>query len=135
MCLKIPTRANLFYGKGRNWDQITPSKSPRARGATSKFGKERVHREELLKCVNLMSAIRALPDFWKEHKTKPCNEKDAPAEWHGTCRQMSTSSKNTDKASFYSPIEARATPAAPSKTPQEREFVVDFGASMLSKRI
>ena len=34
---------------------------------------------------------------------------------HGTWRKMSTSSKNTDKATFYSPIEARATLAPASK--------------------
>ena len=32
--------------------------TPRAPGTTKKFGKERVHREELFKSVNLMSAIR-----------------------------------------------------------------------------
>ena len=49
---------------------------------------------------------------------------------------MSISSKTTDKATFYPPIEARATPAPTSKFPEEREFVVDSGASMhmLSRR-
>ena len=44
--------------------------------------------------------------------------------------------KNWDKATLYSPIEARATPAPTSKCPEEREFVVDTGASMhtLSKK-
>ena len=47
VCLEIPIRANLFHGKvEKNWDQITPSTYPRARDTTSKFGKERVHREE-----------------------------------------------------------------------------------------
>ena len=49
---------------------------------------------------------------------------------------MSVSSENTDGAAFYYPIEARATPAPASKSPEEREFVVDSGASMhmLSKK-
>ena len=38
--------------------------------------------------------------------------------------------KNTDNATFYSPIETRATPAPTSKSPEERELVVDSGASM-----
>ena len=46
----------------------------------------------------LKNAIRALPDLRKEHKTKLCNKKDAPAELHGTWREVSTSSNNTDKA-------------------------------------
>ena len=43
---------------------------------------------------------------------------------------------NTDKATFYSPVEPRAMPAPTSKLPEEREFVVDSGASMhmLSKK-
>ena len=44
--------------------------------------------------------------------------------------------KNTDEATFHSPIDARATPASTSKLLEEREFVVDSGASMhkLSKK-
>ena len=32
------------------------------------------------KSVNLMSVVRALPDFRKEHMTKPYNKEDAPGE-------------------------------------------------------
>ena len=44
---------------------------------------------------------------------------------------------NTNKATLYSPIEARATPAPTSTPTEEREFVVDSGASMrmLSKKV
>ena len=44
--------------------------------------------------------------------------------------------KNTDESTFYSPVEARATPAPTSKSPEERAFVVDSEASMhmLSKK-
>ena len=38
--------------------------------------------------------------------------------------------KNSDKATLYAPIEARVMPAPTSKRPEEREFVVDSGASM-----
>ena len=38
--------------------------------------------------------------------------------------------QNTDKAAFYFPTGARAVPAPISKSPEEREFVVDSGASM-----
>ena len=38
------------------------------RGTTSKFGKERVHREASFTSVNLMSADRAIPKF--EEKTQ-----------------------------------------------------------------
>ena len=44
--------------------------------------------------------------------------------------------KNADKATFYTPIEARVMPTSTSETPEEREFVVDSGAlmHMLSKK-
>ena len=44
--------------------------------------------------------------------------------------------KNKNRASFYPPVEIKAMPAPNSKSPEEREFVVDSGASMdmLSKR-
>ena len=43
--------------------------------------------------------------------------------------------KYTNKATFSSPIEASAMPAPTSKLPEEREFVVDSGASIqLSKK-
>ena len=45
--LKILIRENLFYVNMENWDQNTPSNSPKAPGTKLKFGKERVHREVL----------------------------------------------------------------------------------------
>ena len=44
--------------------------------------------------------------------------------------------KENDKATFYSPAEEWVLPAASTNEPEEREFVVDSGASMLivSKR-
>ena len=38
--------------------------------------------------------------------------------------------RSTDKATFYSPVEARATQTPTSTSPEEREFVVDSGASV-----
>ena len=56
--VKILIRENLFYVNLENWDQDTPSNSPDAPGTSHKFGKERVHREELSKSVNLMSVVQ-----------------------------------------------------------------------------
>ena len=136
MCLKILIRESLFFGKKENWDQITPLNSPRARGTILKFGEEKVHREVLSISVSLMSVVLALPTSSRGHKRKPCTKKDAPAEQHGTWREIFTSSKNSDKTTFYSPIEIKATPAPISQLPEEREFVVDSGAAMqlLSKK-
>ena len=54
----------------------------------------------------------------------------------GLGEKMSTSAKMRKQTTFYSQIEARATPAPTSKFSEEREFVVDSGASvhMLSRK-
>ena len=77
--LKILIRKGLFCGKNENWDQITPSKHPRTRGTSSTFGTERVHHDESLRSVNLMSAIRALPDS-RGHKTQEAPTSTSPKE-------------------------------------------------------
>ena len=38
--------------------------------------------------------------------------------------------KEKDKAAFYSPVEEWVLPAASTKEPEERKFVVDSGANM-----
>ena len=84
VCLKILIRESLFFGKKERRDQITPQNYPRARGTVLKFGKERVHREELSISVSLMSVVLALPRSRRGHKREPCTKKDAPAKQHGT---------------------------------------------------
>ena len=59
----------------------------------------------------------------------PCTKKEALVEWHGIWRKY-YKLKNADTTTVYSPIEARVMPLPISKSPQEREFVVDSGASM-----
>ena len=62
---------------------------------------------------------------------KPCTKKDAPARQHGICRKSFYNPKNSDKTTFYTPIEERVMPAPiTSKRPEKRKFVVDSGASM-----
>ena len=61
---------------------------------------------------------------------------DAPEARHGTVPKTYTSSKKMTKATFYSPAEEWVLPTASTEEPEEREFVVDSGASvhMVSKR-
>ena len=121
----------LISGKMDNWVQNTPSSSPWAHGTTSKFGKEGVSSVGVIQKCEPHEHNPCAPRFEERrgHKTTPCTMKDAPAEQHGTLQKVSRSSK-TDTATFYSPQEAT------SKLPEEREFVVDSGASMhmLSKK-
>ena len=51
---------------------------------------------------------------------------DVPEARHGTLPKTFTSSKRTTKLhSFYSLAEEQVLPAASTKEPEEREFVVD----------
>ena len=50
VCLEIPTREKLFYGKKENWDQITPSNSPRVRFTKQKNGRKGRSRGVIQKC-------------------------------------------------------------------------------------
>ena len=62
---------------------------------------------------------------------RACTKKDAPAKQRGIWRKTFTSSRVRTKLRFYIPGEAKAmSTAMTSKRPEEREFVVDSGASM-----
>ena len=133
VCLILSEK--VFCGNLRNWDRITPSNSPKALGTTfKKFGNERVHREVLCKSVNLKSAFR--PKF--EDRTQGetlrqgrCAHREA---WDFT--ESVYQLKNQYKATLYSPTEKKVMPAPCSRKPEERQFVIDSGASlhMLSKK-
>ena len=122
--------------KSENWDQIAPSKSPRARDTTKKSREKVVHRKELCKSVSLKSAIRVRQNYRKEHRKKPCKKNDALAEKPWISHKMSTSSIKKHKATFHSPAAVWVMPAPSSRKPAVREFVVDSGASrhMLSSK-
>ena len=62
-----------------------------------------------------------------------CARRDA---WELAKDRMSTNSKKEAKDTFYSPAEAWVMPEPSSTNPEEREFVIDSGASvhMLSKK-
>ena len=79
--------------KGEYWDQIAPSSFPRARSTTSKFGKVRVHREELSqKC--------------ETHERNPCafgfeeRTQDETLHQERCARRMSTGSQIRSKLRF-----------------------------------
>ena len=108
---------------------------------TVKFSKgtwhHRQNRERMsFKSVNPMSGIRVLPDLKEEHKTKPCNKKDARRVAWDSAKKF-TSSRMRIKTRFCSPTEVWVMPTPSSKKPEEREFVVDSGDSMhmLSKKV
>ena len=53
---RVATRASAIL-KQENWNQNTPSNTPKTPGTKSRFGKEMVRREALSKNVNFMSVV------------------------------------------------------------------------------
>ena len=66
----------------------------------------------------------------KDYMKRPRTEKDARAEQHDILRKTFTSSRIRTKLRFFTPTEAVVTLTSTSKRPEEREVVVDSGASM-----
>ena len=132
--LKILILENLFYVSQECCDQNTPSNSPTAPGTKLKFGKERVHREVLSKSAHLMS-LRAKSRgqiTWGDLDSRTMRPRSSTGLGENIYKL-----KNSRKATFYVPgdVKGMSTPIA-SKRPEEREFVVDSGASkhMMSKK-
>ena len=67
---------------------------------------------------------------------RPCTKKDAPAEWRWIWRKY-LQAQECGQNYVETPLEARVVPSYTSKYPEERECVVDSGASMhmMSKNI
>ena len=105
----------------KNWEQNEPSNSPKALGTKSKFEKQRVHREVLAKSVRLEER----PHEETLHQER-CAHKAA---WDLAKNIFKL--ENSGKTMLYVPGEKKEMPApTASKRPEEREFVVDSGASM-----
>ena len=100
---------SLFFGKLQSWDQTVQSSSRRPRCVTQKFGNERFHRMQ--KCIPQEGTPWA-PKF--EDRTQD-----------ETLKQ-----ERCDENTFNSPPEAWVILAPSSTKPEEREFVIDSGASM-----
>ena len=88
-----------------------------------------------------MSVVLALQNLWEGHNRIPCNKNDAPAESRGTWRIFYTSSRIWIRLRFTLPLNTGKTQndsgaSSKSQIPEERELVVDSGASMhmLSKK-
>ena len=77
-----------------------------------------------------MPEVLVLQNSRMEHRKKPRNKNDAPAEKHGIWRNMSISSMTRTKPRSSHLHEVRSLPVPSLKRPEEREFVVDPGASM-----
>ena len=114
---KLGSKHTVKFSKG-TWHQIKNS------------GKKRSIARNYPKSVNIMSAVFARQNSGKDHMRKHCTMKDAPREAAWDLARNIYKLKSSDKTTFNTPVEAKVLPALTSKRPEEREFVVDSGASM-----
>ena len=114
---KLGSKHTVKFSKG-TWHQ------------TKNSGKKRSIARNYPKSVNIMSAVFARQNSGKDHMRKHCTMKDAPREAAWDLARNIYKLKSSDKATFCTPIEAKVMSAPTSKRPEEREFVVDSGASM-----
>ena len=124
-------RKSSLRGKGK-FHQNTPSSSPKAPGTKFKI------RERKKK-----GPSRGIIPKCEPHERSPCAPKFGESSHEETWRQERCGRrvawdlaknifklKNADKTTFYSSIESEEMPAPTSKSPEEREFLVESEASM-----
>ena len=98
---------NLFHVNREDWDQTTPSNSPKAPGTKVKFGKGRVYREELSKSVRTMSVVVA-PKFEERSHEETLHPEGCARKAAWDLAKNIHQLKNCDKATCYAPIDAGA---------------------------
>ena len=77
-----------------------------------------------------MSVAPTLHNLRIDLKRRQSGKSKVPAKYHGSWPKVfSKIKKEKNKAAFFSPSENRCLPASTLK-PEEREFVIDSGASM-----
>ena len=119
----------------KSWDQFEKYGSLSLRCVKQVSGKRKDHRLEEYKSNILISEVPTLwnlrPVPWRDWKTTAMR----PMQGTEPC-QKHIQAQRKNKATFHSPAEECVLPAASTKEPKEREFPVDWGASvhMVSKR-
>ena len=151
-CVKITSlRQDANTAKIVSFDMLRPRRSPEKIYSTERrkigikthrqilqghvapnenSGKKWSIAREWFKSVRFMSVVLARSGSVKDHMRRLCTKKDAFAKQHWIWRKPFCKFKDADQATFYSPTEIAAALAHISKSPEEREFVVDSRASM-----
>ena len=87
-----------FYGRAHNSRDRSAACTTRKVPYSTQVGKERVHRREFFRSVNVTSVALKLYNLGTDPRKKPCNKNDAPAEMHGKWRNMFAISKKRTKS-------------------------------------
>ena len=129
---KIWSRRSLhrFCGRAQtHWSQSDVFNSLTPCYVTPTF-ETRIHRLEWFAQVNLISVTPNAPKFEdrSQEETERQERFAREATWRLATNILKWNEKH--KAAFFSPSENRCLPAPSTLKPEEREFVVDSGASM-----
>ena len=96
---------------------------------TCKFHETKILRSDTFAQVTLISAAPTLQKFRIGLRKRQSGKSKAPAKQRGSWPKVCSKLKEQERATFFSPSENRCLPTSSLKT-EEREFVVDSGASM-----
>ena len=129
---RTPSRRNLsrFHGRAqKSWDQTDEYDSQDLRCVKQTSEKTKVHRPTEYKSNFFINAIPTLWNLRTDLTRRLKDKSDVPAEMRGDLPRLSISSKKR-KTAFCSPTDEWILPATSTIKLEEREFVVDSGASM-----
>ena len=137
MCHKILIRESLFHGKEGKLGSNHAVKFSKGALHQIKFGKERGPSREFRQKCESHERSPCAPKFAEKTKEETLHQERCARGAAWDLAKYIYKHKNWEKGTFYSPVEARVMPAPASKSPEEREFVVDSEASMhmLSKKV
>ena len=128
---RVSPDSDALVSAGRkSWNQFKGYDSLSIRYVIRVSGKRQDHRWEKEMSKFLISEVPTLCNLRTGPMKRPNDSSDVPEARLGIWPKTYTSSKRTDKAACYYPVEEWVLPATSTKDPEEREFVVDSGASM-----
>ena len=122
-------RRSLFSGRAQTCrNQSNVWNSRRLLRVTLKF-ETKIFRSDIFAQVNLISAAPTLQNLRIGLRRRQSGKSDGPAKQRGSWPKSVFKLQEKHRATFFSLSENRCLPASNLK-PEEREFVVDSGASM-----
>ena len=120
-----------FYGRAQeSWDQVDEYDSQKLHSVMLTSEKIKVHR--LVKKQVKLPHLRSPYAVKFEDRSREETERQERCARGDACRLAKSifKLKETDKTTFFSPTNEWSSPASSTIKPEEREFVVDSGASM-----
>ena len=131
MYLKILVREIcLFHVNKENWDQTHAVKFSKDTWHQIKIRERKGPSRGIIQKCEPHERSLCAPKFWERSHEETLHQERCAHRVAWDLAKHINKLKNADNATFCTPIEARVMSAPTSKSPEEREFVVDSGASM-----